>query len=153
MTEKRYIDPLEALRAHQGGKCALCEQIKPLVVDHDHETKLVRGLLCYRCNTSEGASDYPWLRAYRANPPAASLGLQVLFGQHRLKTLRGRLDRRTHIEKLAVAASENPDWSPTLPDDPDVAADLLEFWRMFRILGEAISSEGEEDPCSTPSPS
>lgn len=54
------IDPLKALRVHQAGVCALCERVgKRLVVDHDHVTKLVRGLLCVRCNTSEGPRGLP----------------------------------------------------------------------------------------------
>lgn len=44
----------------QDGKCALCpveysdKGKRNLVVDHDHETGRVRGLLCTRCNTSIG---------------------------------------------------------------------------------------------------
>jgi len=36
----------------QNGKCAICEQIsiKPLDVDHDHTTNVIRGLVCHRCN-------------------------------------------------------------------------------------------------------
>lgn len=83
------IDPLRALRVHQAGVCALCERVgKRLVVDHDHVTKLVRGLLCVRCNTSEGHEDYPWVRAYRANPPAVAIGLVVRYGKHRPRAPR-----------------------------------------------------------------
>ncbi len=49
----------------QGGVCAICFQpeviIDPykgkarrLAVDHDHTSQRVRGLLCYRCNTTIG---------------------------------------------------------------------------------------------------
>lgn len=45
----------------QGGRCALCEHEhvagharKSLVVDHDHSTGAVRGLLCHSCNRAIG---------------------------------------------------------------------------------------------------
>ena len=34
----------------QGGKCAVCRKRKRLVVDHSHNSKRVRGLLCHSCN-------------------------------------------------------------------------------------------------------
>lgn len=56
ITAERY----EEILSRQGGVCAICKQLpegtnsftKSLHVDHDHDTKRVRGLLCWRCNSS-----------------------------------------------------------------------------------------------------
>lgn len=47
----------------QGEKCKLCNR-KPKVVDHNHKTGDVRGLLCYGCNTLVGLleRDYDWIK-------------------------------------------------------------------------------------------
>ena len=51
---KQYAEILEK----QNGVCAICGKLNlnlnALHVDHDHETKNVRGLLCSKCNTALG---------------------------------------------------------------------------------------------------
>lgn len=47
-------DEVESKRHAQGGKCAICKEVKPLGVDHSHETGKFRGLLCDRCNFGLG---------------------------------------------------------------------------------------------------
>ena len=52
MSAKEYTGLFEK----QKGRCAICRNITKyrLCVDHDHETGLVRGLLCKPCNSSLG---------------------------------------------------------------------------------------------------
>lgn len=58
-------EAFEAMYRQQHGRCAICGTKVPhkvgrgqgrrtLVVDHDHETGAVRGLLCPNCNTGLG---------------------------------------------------------------------------------------------------
>lgn len=68
-----------ALHRIQGGHCAVCPSEGPLVGDHDHDTGLLRGLLCRSCNGREGRmrTGFPFyadLEVYLASPPAAGLG-------------------------------------------------------------------------------
>lgn len=48
-----YEDYLNLSKA-QDNRCAICNEIKPLVVDHNHQTGLIRGLLCNFCNQGLG---------------------------------------------------------------------------------------------------
>ena len=56
ITLERY----NAVLAEQGGVCAICRKFEVtkrtnrLVVDHDHATGKIRGLLCHRCNCGLG---------------------------------------------------------------------------------------------------
>ncbi len=60
---RRYgltIEDYGSMLAEQGGRCAICRsepdsrRRHDLAVDHCHETQIVRGLLCHRCNVGLG---------------------------------------------------------------------------------------------------
>jgi|WetSurMetagenome_2_1015567.scaffolds.fasta_scaffold179201_2 hypothetical protein len=53
LTPSQYIDLLRK----QNFVCAICERVQSLVIDHDHKTNAVRGLLCNRCNWGMGFID------------------------------------------------------------------------------------------------
>lgn len=48
------LEKFEEMIEDQDGCCLICGEAKKLVVDHDHETGKVRGLLCSPCNTGIG---------------------------------------------------------------------------------------------------
>lgn len=53
ITLAAYEDILD----RQGGKCAICDKApaeRRLVIDHDHRTGAIRGLLCASCNVGVG---------------------------------------------------------------------------------------------------
>lgn len=56
MTEERY----QQLYSEQKGCCAICGKHeselngKALCADHNHKTKIARGLLCSKCNSALG---------------------------------------------------------------------------------------------------
>ncbi len=69
----------EQLLLQQGGVCAICGEVetatkpggvKRLCIDHDHNTKKVRGLLCTRCNSGLG-----W---FRDDPTLLAKALEYL---------------------------------------------------------------------------
>lgn len=58
------VEDYSAMLQEQNGRCAICGKSameciakghRHLHVDHDHETKAVRGLLCGKCNSGIGA--------------------------------------------------------------------------------------------------
>ena len=57
---KLRLSEYDAMLAAQDSRCAVCDTMNPrgssglFVVDHDHGTGCVRGLLCHRCNMAIG---------------------------------------------------------------------------------------------------
>jgi hypothetical protein len=50
-------DQADELLDGQGGVCAICNEDDPTggwVVDHDHDSGVVRGILCRKCNSGIG---------------------------------------------------------------------------------------------------
>ncbi len=84
ITPKQYWDLYEK----QGGVCAVCQRAtgkaKRLAVDHDHQTGIVRGLLCGPCNKDVVGRVYDEetalrLVAYFCNPPSRRLLDMVVY--------------------------------------------------------------------------
>ena len=54
-------DEVDALLAAQEGRCAICggapRRVDGWHVDHDHDTGVIRGILCSRCNHAIGLLD------------------------------------------------------------------------------------------------
>lgn len=71
---KEYV--WAVLYSLQGGHCAYCRHLAPHYVDHDHDTHLVRGLLCRHCNNVEPRCfhDIDCFSDYRDAPPAKPFG-------------------------------------------------------------------------------
>jgi len=75
---KLTIAQYNAMFAFQGGVCYTCHHPEPvkgrrLSVDHDHNTGLVRGLLCSRCNPIIGKLE----NAYKRYGLGKVIGLDV----------------------------------------------------------------------------
>jgi fructose-1,6-bisphosphatase len=49
------VEQVDQMAKDQNFLCLICRQRKPLVVDHNHETNVVSGLLCGGCNVGLGA--------------------------------------------------------------------------------------------------
>ena len=88
----------ERLLESQAGGCAICGRSPkpkaPLHVDHDHESREVRGLLCVRCNNALGLLEERPERLYLAadylqGAPWSSIQEIATLARERAYALRG----------------------------------------------------------------
>lgn len=60
------VGDYDAILAEQNGGCAICDGTNKLVIDHNHRTGKVRGILCNNCNIALGAVQDNYLLLERA---------------------------------------------------------------------------------------
>jgi uncharacterized protein with PIN domain len=79
------VEAYNQRRREQFNRCAICNRHEneithknqKLVVDHDHDTQKVRGLLCHRCNAGLGA--------FRDNLELLGKAMRYLLGHRRVR--------------------------------------------------------------------
>jgi Fe-S oxidoreductase len=62
LTREQY----DAMLIDQCGRCAICEVPCDLRIDHNHQLKMVRELLCHQCNLTVGWLEKDSLRVQLA---------------------------------------------------------------------------------------
>lgn len=76
---KRYGGIIDKLKTYQDNSCIICEKefttTDRIDIDHDHQTGLIRGLLCRKCNSGlHYLEDGKYMKRatdYLQNPPAS----------------------------------------------------------------------------------
>lgn len=61
----------DAMADRQDGKCAICQNVTKLYIDHDHDSGKVRALLCDSCNKGVGM--------FRDDPEIMSRAAQYVY--------------------------------------------------------------------------
>lgn len=85
----------------QGGLCGICSRKRRLVVDHDHKTGVVRGLLCSGCNSGLGMmADAP------AVLRAAAAYIERSGTQKQVEVETAAPARAEHLNRVMAADNE-----------------------------------------------
>jgi hypothetical protein len=132
---------IDRLLRVQEGCCAICRKpfgdpairwpVRGYVRDHDHQTGLLRGFLCNRCNFTE--NDSPAWVAYRVGPPVAKLGIgpvpyRGMLSPEAIRGLRRLPDwSRKHISRVIADADARPDKHPSARRVYVAVAEDLDF--------------------------
>lgn len=103
------LEEWEQVKAAQGGGCAGCGRdgvTRSLHTDHDHKTRVTRGLLCPSCNSAlRKLRDNPEiaraLAAYLENPPAIALLGERQCAPVKRKRRTAKLKRKRAARKRA----------------------------------------------------
>lgn len=84
-------EQFEALWNDAEGRCPLCGKLfgitqnRRAVIDHDHESGHIRGLLCGACNYALGSRPEDWFlhaNEYLRHTPAEKLGIHALHREY-----------------------------------------------------------------------
>lgn len=126
----------EALWCWQDQQCAICGRRRELVVDHDHDSGLVRGLLCGPCNSRE-RRDGLWAR-YSKRPATKILGIEIRYQDNRLGESAPNL--KEFRSSLAGLADEPCRRCGSAKNDPCGCPPYfrLSAWRLASSIGNAV---------------
>ncbi|MEV6527690.1 endonuclease domain-containing protein [Longispora sp. NPDC051575] len=131
-----------ALRAWQGGRCAICGQHEAVLVrDHDHESGLLRGLLCGGCNSAEGSQHGHHNALYRLLPPAVLLGLAVPWKAQPPKPRKDAEDLLAVPKKLTGYVARYQEQF----DRYEERFHQMSPWRLRNLIKEATQASAERD--------
>ena len=125
----------QALTDEFGPMCQSCGQRYGHVVDHDHFSGLVRGLLCRVCNTwvdtcVHADSTICQYASYLNAPPAERLGLQYPAGhrQRAMDEVRRAILGFDVLDPKAWPSTDPVDWSWPAPDSAGLSEVASRWW-------------------------
>lgn len=131
---KLTVEQFDAILAHQGGVCYVCQCPEPvkgrrLSVDHDHDTGEIRGLACSRCNPLLGKIENAFKRYGLGKVPGLTVAMVVTRLAHYLGAPPARIalgrqhfgyvgrtgtkKHRAHLKRLLKKQRK-----PTIPFEP-----------------------------------
>lgn len=101
-------EAFEMLDDFHQGQCAMCGRTKldNLVLDHCHESDLIRGYLCTSCNVQEGHGGHMAYAIYRRFYPTKLLNIELHYGRSSGYEYYGRINFMTKESKQVRKWSE-----------------------------------------------